>query len=727
MPKTLPTTFLRASLRALSATTVLAASAVAAILSPTATHAQSAESQKTTRLEKIEATAGKAAATIAEDNDTIVPTRNVSALKTDTPLIETPRSVSVVTRKELEERGVQDMIQATRYAAGVTTGAFGFDPRFDQIYIRGFETTTTGDFRDGLRQPYMNYGTFPTEVYGLERIEILKGPVSVMYGAAGAGGIVNRISKMPEEEPHREVELQYGTIGRAQAAFDVGGPVTADGDVLYRIVGLLRNGETNYDVADDRYLLQPSFTWKPDEGTSLTVYGLGQKGESDASPRVLEHDGRLLRYSDPDYDYQKVGQVQAGYKFEHEFDNGLTFRQHGRVSDLDVKARYLQFGTEVAPGVFDRSPVAIKDDQRAYQIDNQLEANFDTGAASHTLLTGLDYTWITSDFGLGFGAVDPAYRFDLNNPTFGVGGPTPALTSFSGRDLRQTGIYVQDQLEVGNWRAVGGLRYDWVDQTSTNKNTGVVDRKDDGELTGQAGLLYLFDNGIAPYASYSTSFVPRTELSADGRVLDPTTGEQVELGVKYHPEGEAYSLSAAYYRIVESGAPQYVSDPSLPVGYYYKSAGEVTTNGFEVEGRREFDNGLSFIAAYNYNDAEITGNVDPSLIGNVPSTKPRHVASLWVNYLLPEDTQLAGLSLGGGVRLASSSYTSDANTTKNGGAVYFDASIAYDFGVKNPELDGLSLAVSATNLGDRREEVCTDGYCYFGQGRTVLGSLKYRW
>ena len=96
----------------------------------------------------------------------------------------------------------------------------GFDPRFDQIYIRGFETTTTGDFRDGLRQPYMNYGTFPTEVYGLERIEILKGPVSVMYGAAGAGGIVNRISKMPEEEPHREVELQYGTIGRAQAAFD---------------------------------------------------------------------------------------------------------------------------------------------------------------------------------------------------------------------------------------------------------------------------------------------------------------------------------------------------------------------------------------------------------------------------------------------------------------------------------------------------------------------------
>ncbi|KQU77416.1 hypothetical protein ASD00_10225 [Ensifer sp. Root31] len=724
MRKIFPNRPVRTSLRSLSATTALLAITIG-LLSNSAT-AQTATSEKTTRLQKIEVSAAQAATSIAEDNYTIAPSRNITALKTDTPLVETPRSVSVVTRKELEERGAQDMIQATRYAAGVTTGAFGFDPRFDQIYIRGFETTTTGDFRDGLRQPYMNYGTFPTEIYGLDRIEIIKGPVSVLYGAAGVGGIVNRISKMPQDDTHREVEVQYGTIGRAQTAFDFGGPATAEGDFLYRIVGLLRNGETSYDVADDRYLLQPSFTWKPDEATSLTVYGLGQKGESDASPRVFEYGGKLLRYSDPEYDHQKVRQYQAGFKLEHEFDNGLIFRQHARVSDMDLDARYLEFGTATG-NVYERSPVAITDNQRAYQIDNQLLATFDTGAISHTLLTGLDYTWITSDFGLGFGASDPAYRFDLDNPTFGITGPTPALTSFSGRDLRQTGIYAEDQAEFGNWRAVAGLRHDWVDQTSTNKNTGAVDRKDDGEVTGQVGLLYLFDNDIAPYASYGTSFVPSTQLSADGTVLDPTTGEQIELGIKYQPEGEAYSLSAAVYRIVETGAPQYVADASLPVCYYYKSSGEVTTKGFEVEARREFDNGFSLIAAYTYNDAEITGNVNPALIGNVPSTKPRNIASLWVNYLVPDDTQLAGLSLGGGIRATSKSFTSDDNTAENGGAVYFDASIAYDFGVKNPDLNGLSLAVSATNIGDRREEVCTDGYCYFGQGRTVLGTLKYKW
>ncbi|MCV9966136.1 TonB-dependent siderophore receptor [Pararhizobium sp. BT-229] len=692
---------------------------VAVALSPLAALAQET-TEKATRLEKLTVTGG-AAETIAEDNDTVVPTRNISALKTDTPLVETPRAVSVVTRKELEERGVQDMIQATRYTAGVTTGAFGYDPRFDQIYIRGISTTTDSDFRDGLRQPYMNYGTFTTELYTLDRIEILKGPVSVMYGGASAAGIVNRISKMPLEETHREVELQYGTIGRAQAAFDFGGPA-GDG-MFYRVVGLARDAETNYDIADDRYLLQPSFTWKPDEATSLTIYGLAQKGETDASPRMFEHDGELLRYSDPDYDHQKVTQYQVGYQFSHEFDNGLTFRQNARASDLDLEARYIDTSSRVIPVVPGDPPrlyttTAVTDAERAYQIDNQLEAKFDTGAVSHTLLAGLDYTLITSDFGLGFGSVAPA---NLSNAS------TPDRSDFSSRDLRQTGVYAQEQAELGNWRAVGGLRYDWVDQTETDKDAGTQNRKDDGALSGQAGLLYLFDNGIAPYVSYGTSFVPSTQKSADGTVLDPTEGEQIEVGVKYQPEGENYSLTAATYRLVESGKPQFIADGTLPLGYYYKSSGENTYKGFELEGRTELDNGISLIAAYTYSHAEITGNVNTALIGNTPSTTPRHTTSLWVNYAVAEDTQLAGLALGAGIRVTSGSFTSDENTDRNPGAAYLDASLSYDFGKRAPQLDGLSLAVSATNLADRRERVCTESYCYYGQGRTVLGSLKYEW
>lgn len=661
---------------------------------------------------------GSDAQSISEDNDTIVPKRAISALKTDTPLVETPRSVAVVTRKEMEGRGATDLIQATRYSSGVGTGGFGYDPRFDQVYIRGIETTMAGDFRDGLRQPVMTYGAFATEVYTLDRVEVLKGPVSVMYGAASAAGIVNKISKLPQEEAHHEVELQYGTIGRKQAAFDFGGPVGESDDMFYRIVGLARQGETNYDIADDRYLLQPSFTWKPDDGTKLTIYGLAQNTETDASAWTFKNDGEIYRVSDPDYDYQRVRQYQVGYQFEHEFDNGMTFRQNARISDLHLKARYVDRSTMFSDPTAAWGTAAVTDDVRAYQIDNQLQTKFDTGAVSHTFLTGFDYTLVNSEFADGYGTTLPG---DIRNA------PSPALTGLAGNDLWQAGVYAQDQAEIGNWRFVGGLRYDWMHQETSDKVAGTSEEKNDGALSGQVGLLYLFDNGIAPYVSYGTSFVPSTEKSATGEILNPTKGRQIEAGIKYQPDGGDVSLSAAVYQLVESNKPVLLFDAAAPLGYYYKNSGENTYRGFELEARKAFDNGFSLIAAYTYAHGEITGNADSAIIGNTPTTTPRHVASLWINYEAPEDLAIGGLSLGGGVRATSKSFTDDTNTAKNAGTVYFDASISYDFGVKSPDLKGLSLSVSATNLDNLEEQVCNGGYCYFGQGRTVLGSLKYKW
>lgn len=694
--------------RHLLGSTVLV-SAMAAALVPNFAFSQDATGDAT-QLAPIVLQGG--AQTISEDNDTIVPKRTVSATKTDTPLVETPRSISVVTREEMEQRAVTDMIQAARYSSGVTTGAFGYDPRFDQIYIRGIETTTTGDFRDGLRQPIMTYGSFATEVYTLDRIEILKGPVSVMYGAASAAGIVNRISKLPLEEEHHEVELQYGTIGRKQAAFDFGGPI--NDELFYRVVGLVREGGGSYDIPDDRYLLQPSFTWKPSDDTTLTVYGLAQKGETGASAWSYLQGKDVFLYTDPDFNSQKVEQYQLGYQLEHKFDNGLTFRQNARFGDVDLKAHYLDRVNVNTDGTWPTT--SVTDDMRTYQIDNQLESKFDTGSFSHTLLTGLDYTGVASDFAMGGASVAPG--------TPGSDVTIPDLNYFTGSDLNQTGIYAQDQIEFGNWRAVAGLRYDWAHQESTVKGAGgSTSEKDDGVLSGQVGLLYLFDNGLAPYVSYGTSFVPSTALAADGSVLDPTKGRQIEVGVKYQPEGENYSLSGAVYRLVETGKPQY----DIPSYLFSHNSGENTYTGFELEGRTEFDNGISLIAAYTYAHAEVTENIDASLIGNAPSTVPRHVASLWVNYAVPEDTALAGLSIGGGIRAMSDSFTSDANTGKNAGVAYLDAALSYDFGATTPDLKGLSLSVSATNLADRREQVCTDGYCYTSQSRTVLGSLKYKW
>lgn len=649
------------------------------------------------------------------------------ATKIPTALIETPRTVSLISRDELDKRGVQDIIEAVRYSAGVSTGGYGFDPRFDQIVLRGNDITTTGDYRDGLRQPYLSYGMLRNEPYALEQVEVIKGPISVLYGAGSPGGIVNKTSKMPTEETIREVGILYGTEDRVQAMFDFGGPLSEeDNSVLYRIVGLARRGDTNFDIADDRYLFQPAITWKPDEATSLTVYGAVQADETDVDVGALiGPDGKIheLRGSDPDYDYQKVRQQQVGYQFEHQFDNGLTFRQKLRYSHLKLWGRYLGV-TDWTGTVAHRTPYSLGDDLDVFQVDNQLEYKFDTGPATHTAMLGLDYSNVKSSFGFGSGPSDPDYDFDLANPTRGVSGPTPAYTSLSDSSMRQLGVYVLDQIELDRWRFTLGGRQTWVqqdkDSTDVASGTKTSQSLNKNGFSVQLGAVYLFDNGLAPFANYATSFDPVTEKSRSGSILQPTEGEQYELGLKYQPPGTDILLSAALYHLVEKNKPVAVD----PLNGIYESLGEVTNKGLELEARANVAEGFDVIAAYTYNHAEVTGGEN---VGNTPAVMPRHSASLWANYTFQEDTFANGLTVGAGLRFTGENYAEIENTSKNKPAVYVDASLTYDFSAIDKEFNGLTGNVAVRNIADRRETVCNSGYCYLGQGRNITASLKYRW
>ncbi len=665
----------------------------------------------------------------ASDNSTIAAKKSRGATKINTPLVETPRSVSVITKKEMEERGAQDIIEAVRYSAGVQTGSYGFDPRFDQVYIRGNDVTTTGDFRDGLRQPYMNYGMFRTDPYSLDRVEVIKGPTSVLYGPGSPGGIVNKISKLPTDETIREVGALYGTSDRAQTMFDFGGRVNQDDDsMLYRIVGVARKGDTNFDIADDRYFIQPSFTFKPDEATKLTVYGSAQSTEADANVGALTGpDGNILnlRASDPDYDYQKTRQQQVGYQFEHEFDGGFTFRQNLRYSHLDLKARYLSVYSW-SGNVAHRGASAISDTMNVFQVDNQLESKFDTGPAAHTVLFGLDYTHMNDSFAYGFDpTASTTYDFDIDNPTYGVSGPTPDYNySRVGASMQQIGAYALDQIELDKWRFTLGGRQTWVKQSSdttyVSSGTSTDDSLSEHAFSVQTGALYLFDNGIAPFASYSTSFDPVTQRSASGNILDPTKGEQYELGVKYQPPGTDILLSAVAYNLVEKNKPVLVD----PITLVYDSLGEVTNKGIELEAKATVADGWDVIAAYSYNHSEITAGDDT---GNAPAVTPKNIVSLWSNYTFQEDTAANGLTVGGGVRYTGKTYTSTANTAKNDASFYLDAALSYDFGAIDQKYKGLTASLDVRNIANRRLTICNEGYCYLGQGRNVTASLKYRW
>lgn len=655
--------------------------------------------------------------------------------KTNTPLIETSRSVDVITRREMDDRGVQSIPQAVSYSAGVVTGSYGFDPRFDQIYIRGFATTTLGDYRDGLRQVAGSYATFRTDPYGLDRIDVVKGPASVLYGQGTPGGIIDRLSKLPTEEARREVVGQVSTVDRFQGAFDVGGATTPNKEFLYRIVGLVRAGDTTFNIKDDRMMLAPAVTWRPTADTKMTVIALAQKDETDGNVAALNKNGQVLkiRASDPDYDYQKQEQYQIGYKFEHRFDDALTVRQNLRYSYLDLDGRYLTGSatgggwSKTNPNIYNRGPAAVAETLNVFQVDNQALLSLHTGPVSHAVLAGIDYQWYDSNYGTGTGVANPLYALNAASPAYGVDGTTPQLTSRTGTRVNQTGVYVQDQIKFDNWRLSLGGRHDWVDRTATNLVTGALTGdKNDSAFTGSAGLLYLFDSGFAPYASYATSFQPTNYKNVDGNMLDPSRGEQYELGLKYQPPGSKTLLTLAAYRLTERDAPKYAGYNSKTGAYYYVAIGEIVSKGIEFEARTNIAPGFDAIASYTYNDAEITASNTPSEIGKAPAVTPKHSGSVWLDYTV-QSGALSGWGGGVGVRYVGETFADNANTQTNAAYGLLDAGLRYDFGHWRTELKGWSLAVNATNLLDNEVSVCNTGYCYLSQGRTVVSTLRFRW
>lgn len=329
----------------------------------------------------------------ARDADAFVARVSGSAFKSDTSLMETPRSVSVVTRAQMDTRGVTSMIEAVRYSAGVGTGSAGFDPRYDQISIRGFSVNTTGDYLDGLRQTPGSYAYFRTEPYALERVDIVKGPMSVLYGQGTPGGMVNRLSKRPGPEPVHEIMLQGATHDRKQAAFDIGDDINEAGTARFRVIGLMRRGETERMIADDRDLFAPSFEFRLGENTTLTLLGQYMKDETDANVGNYVENGKVtkIRVSDPRYDHQRQTQYQAGYELEHRLGQDVTLRQQLRYGHIDLDARYLS-GAGLEPGtrLLKRNAWSIKSMVKNVSVDNNATLRFNTGQVAHSLLTGFD-------------------------------------------------------------------------------------------------------------------------------------------------------------------------------------------------------------------------------------------------------------------------------------------------------------------------------------------------
>jgi iron complex outermembrane receptor protein len=634
-----------------------------------------------------------------------------TATKTDTPLSETPQSVTIVTRDQMVDQGAISIQDALGYAAGVRSDAYGFDARTDSVRVRGSDVDV---YLDGLRQAYGYYtSTTRTEPYTLERLEVLRGPAGMLFGSGTVGGIVNMVSKRPQTETQREVGVQLGSFGRKQIQTDLTGALTADGEWSYRLVALQRKSDTQVDfVPDDRSLIAPSLTWRPSAATSLTLQALWQKDKSGTSSQFLPWEGTILpnpngrlpvsRFIGEPGDYYDSERKSVGWLFEHKFDDTWTVRQNFRVARNQNDGRYHYGDAFSVPGGWIADPVGKRLLGRYLDssltrttiaaLDNHAEGRFTTGALQHTLLAGADFSRQRQDVasGFGVGAID-AYA-----PVYG-NLEDVERTALPRTTQRNAGVYLQDQIKWGAWNFVAGLRHD----RTTAGIEGAADQ-DDSATTKRLGAMYRLASGWSPYVSYAESFTP--QAARLGQSFRPLRGEQWEAGVKYEPTGRALAFNAAVYDLREKNRIKTLT----PITF--DQLGETRNKGLELEARGTIGRDLDVIAHYNHID------LDDQLEG-----LPKHQASVWARYRFAI-AGVTGFSAGAGVRWMGSFTDVSAGTgPRIPGVALLDLVLAYDTAKWR-----YALNVNNATDKDYFSTCLSRGDCWFGARRNVVASATYR-
>ncbi|WP_095189551.1 TonB-dependent siderophore receptor [Pseudomonas sp. Irchel 3E19] len=670
-------------------------------------------------------------------------TRTAAGTKTDTALVEAPRSISVATRQQMEDRGVHSLDDAVRYMPGITASSYGSDTRADWLRVRGFEPT---QFLDGLPLPKGVYANPKQETWNLDRLALLRGPASSVYGQTPPGGLLDMVSRRPSDIASSEIQLQYGSDNHRQINFASTGKIDEAGQFLYGISGVIRDGGTQIDHIDDkRYNIAPSLTWNIDDDTKLTLLSQFTRDDTGVTSQFYPIQGTKIgmpfgkishhkNLGDPDYDYYDRTYYALGYAFEHRFNDVWQFKQNLRYTKSDLSFQTMTVNsynpsfagyTVDDQGNVGRGTTNVDEDISQFAVDNNFQADFATGDIRHTLLLGLDHQRSNTNYTSIFGS---APSINVNNPVYGQPIVRPARsTAFYDYNQKtyQTGLYVQDQMALDQWRLTLGGREDWV-HTGTQfiNKADATNTQRDKKFSGNAALSYVFDSGFVPYLSYAESFQPTTGADATSSgSLKPTEGKQWELGIKYQPPGSKTLLSAAVYDLTQKNVAVNTFVDGVSVT---SQTGEVKVKGLELEAVSDVTDNLKVIAAYTLAKSEVQKGVDK---GNRLQLMPNQQASLWTDYTWHTGV-LDGFGVGAGVRYTGNTYGDKANTWLGKADAYtvFDASVHYDLGRLDNSLKGASLALNATNLFDKDYiSTCDSFYCYYGDQRSVVASATYKW
>jgi len=709
--------------------TLLAAGILAA-LATTSSYAQDEEQEKK-QDEMME--------TIEVSSRGLISYVSATGSKSDTPIIETPLSVSVLTEARIEDLGAVTVQDAIGYVAGLYNGPYGVDTRGDWAQIRGVSPV---QYLDGLKSLFGYYNNVRVNPYSLGQIEILKGPSSVLYGQGSTGGIINLVSKRPQTETEGQFWAQLGNYSRKQVAGDITGALNDDASLTGRFVGLYRDSDTQTDyVPDNSLVLNPSLSWHASQDTKITLIGNIQRNESGSSTQFFPWQGTLLPnefgqidsstfVSEPGFDKYDTEQDALTAIVEHDINLDWSLRLASRYSDSSADYNSM-YGW---PPVFaednrtvNRVSYLSRADAQAWTTDLQLHGSLFTGAVEHDLVFGIDFQDAYTDNDYAYGAMN---TLDLYAPEYGqaTGLPTEAdITDLPSSKTYQLGFYVQDNMRIADkWLVSAALRRD---RATTNPEASASTNQ--YATTGRLGFMYLMDAGVSPYVSYSESFSPLLGTDAYGSAFVPTEGKQWEAGVKYQPEGTEHLLTASVYQITEEnratplGSGQ-SDNPDIVNPDGQVQTGEVKIEGVELEAQLAWES-LDVYASYAYIDAVVTESNDPLQQGATLSATPEQQASIWATYR-PQNWN--GFKIGAGIRYVGNTSDGNAYVEQNGSVIYdpletpsytvFDAMIGYEW-------DNYSLSLDVDNLTDKTvlTSCLARGDCFYGQQRTVMANFRY--
>ncbi|MDF3239655.1 TonB-dependent siderophore receptor [Pseudomonas veronii] len=667
-------------------------------------------------------------------------TRTAAGTKTDTALVEAPRSISVATREQMQDRNVQNLDDAVKYMPGIVSASYGSDTRYDWMRVRGFEPT---QFLDGLPLPRGVYANPKAETWNLDRLALLRGPASSVYGQTPPGGLLDMVSRRPSAESSHAIQVQYGSDNYRQINFASTGKIDDEGQFLYGVSGVVRDAGTQVDHIDNkRYNIAPSLVWNIDTDTKLTLLSQFTRDDTGTTSQFLPIQGTKIKsplgkvshhknLGDPDYEFYDRTYYALGYAFEHRFNDTWQFRQNLRYTKSELAFQQLTVGSLIygpadAAGNISRSSTNVDENIGQFAVDNHFQADFNTADITHTLLLGLDHQRTDTSYLSIFGSAGTTNIF---NPTYGQTIVRPprsdAYYDYNQKTI-QTGLYVQDQMALDKWRLTLGGREDWVHQGTTYFNKDDATNTDRSRnFSGNAALSYVFDSGFVPYLSYAESFQPASNASVDPvKSYKPTQGKQWELGVKYQPPGSNTLLSAAVYDLTQKN----VLVTSFGAGgeSVTDQTGEVKVKGLELEAVSDVSENLKLIAAYTLAKSEVQKG---QYKGNRLQLMPNQQASLWTDYTW-HSGMLDGFGIGAGARYTGNTYGDQGNTWTGKANAYtvFDAAVHYDLGRLDNSLKGASLKLNATNLFDKDYlSTCDGSYCYFGDQRSVVASATYQW